>query len=117
MFPTLTRDHLAQRTLGAIRAVRSFLLLEDDHDVDWEVDRDEPAREHHPHRASLRMRRHARRAGAMAPPCHVCLSPLERLGTLHCRAHARQEQAGGRKAWRDKTPACRDGRGPLEPSG
>ena len=33
----------AQRALGALRLARSFLLLEDDYEVDWEVDQDERA--------------------------------------------------------------------------
>ena len=40
--------------LGALRLTRSFLLLEDDYDVDWEVDRNEPAETLHPHRVALR---------------------------------------------------------------
>ena len=43
MFPSAKNSKLAQRTLGALRLTRSFLLLEDDYDVDWEVDWDEPA--------------------------------------------------------------------------
>ena len=43
-----------------LRLARSFLLLEDDYDVDWEVDQDEPARDA-PHRAPLR-------GGCGAPP-------------------------------------------------
>ena len=42
MFATARAPTLAQRTLGALRLTRSFLLLEDDYDVDWEVDLDEP---------------------------------------------------------------------------
>ncbi|MGA8365070.1 MAG: hypothetical protein WB709_11180 [Solirubrobacteraceae bacterium] len=79
---------------------RSFLLLEDDYDVDWEVDQDEfgqdrsmidgifdrPAREraqmHHPHRAPLRGRSARVRAGAPARASQVCLCPVERSSTL-----------------------------------
>jgi len=42
MFASVKHSSLAQRTLGALRLTRSFLLLEDDYDVDWEVDLDEP---------------------------------------------------------------------------
>src|SRR5271169_1566676 len=38
MFPSSRTSALAQRALDALRLTRSFLLLEDDHDVDWEVD-------------------------------------------------------------------------------
>jgi hypothetical protein len=73
---------LAQRTLGALRLTRSFLLLEDDYDVDWEVDRDETLTQPHPHRAPLRGpgRRsrcvRTRRAGQGVSARHICLSPV-----------------------------------------
>ncbi|HLM84729.1 MAG TPA: hypothetical protein VK272_00930 [Solirubrobacteraceae bacterium] len=95
MFPPRTSSKLAQRTLDALRVARSFLLLEDDHSIDWEVDQDEHARASHPHRAPLRGRRVARRPGAVAPVCHVCLCPVERGGTLHQRAGAREGHATG----------------------
>ena len=38
------------------RLTRSFLLLEDDYDVDWEVDQDELGRGDHPHRAATARR-------------------------------------------------------------
>jgi hypothetical protein len=86
----------AQRLVGALRLIRSFLLLEDDYDVDWEVDRDELANRHqdgrerartgiglssaaHLHREPLRANgeeRRRRRAGAVAGPDHVCLCAL-----------------------------------------
>jgi hypothetical protein len=77
---------------------RSFLLLEDDNDVDWEVGQDELAPPPHVHRAALRRGGVARRPGATAPRSHVCLSPVERVGTLHPRVRARQEQAAGGSA-------------------
>ncbi len=79
---------------------RSFLLLEDDYDVDWEVGQDEMVPPPHVHRAALRRGgvALARRPGATAPTCHVCLSPVERVGTLHPRVRARQEQAAGGSA-------------------
>ena len=54
MFSSPRTSTLAQRALGALRLTRSFLLLEDDYDVDWEVDQDEPRVSAHPHRAPLR---------------------------------------------------------------
>jgi hypothetical protein len=83
MFPSTNNSKLAQRTLGALRLTRSFLLLEDDYDVDWEVDRDEPVGQIHPHRVPLRGRtsgesRASRRAGQLAPREHFCLSPFGR---------------------------------------
>jgi hypothetical protein len=92
MFPSKKSSKLAQRTLGALRLTRSFLLLEDDYDVDWEVDRDEPVRPMHPHRVPLRgptgrERAVARRVGQPAPREHVCLSPISRT-THHRRTNA-----------------------------
>ncbi|HLB20807.1 MAG TPA: hypothetical protein VK605_01755 [Solirubrobacteraceae bacterium] len=83
MFASAKTSTLAQRTLGALRLTRSFLLLEDDHDVDWEVDRDEELTQTHPHRMALRgpgrrSRRAAprRRPGEGAPAQSVCISPV-----------------------------------------
>ncbi len=83
MFASTKNFALAQRTLGALRLTRSFLLLEDDYDVDWEVDLDEPLTQPtHPHRASLRgpgsrSRRLAkRRPGQSEATRHHCLSPI-----------------------------------------
>jgi hypothetical protein len=76
MFPSTRTSTLAQRALGALRLTRSFLLLEDDYDVDWEVDLIEPGRTVHPHRVPLRGRFAAnRRPGQPAPTKHVCLCP------------------------------------------
>jgi hypothetical protein len=77
---------------------RSFLLLEDDYDVDWEVDQDEPSRgcprereqvlagsdpalealegpDRHPHRSWLRERSRRSRGGAAMPAAQICLCP------------------------------------------
>jgi hypothetical protein len=84
MFASAKTSPLAQRTLGALRLTRSFLLLEDDYDVDWEVDRDEAMTQTHPHRTPLRgpgrRSRNApprRRAGQAAPAQHFCISPVD----------------------------------------
>jgi hypothetical protein len=76
MFPSSRTSTLAQRTLDALRLTRSFLLLEDDHHVDWEVDRDEPNTSAHPHRAPLRVRAPSRRPGQAPPAPQHCVSPL-----------------------------------------
>lgn len=94
MFPCIYTPLLARRLLGALRVIRSFLLLEDDYDVDWEVGRDEPVessmcggrppgrevpdRGDHPHRIALRSRLDTRRPGMAAPREQVCLCPLPR---------------------------------------
>ncbi len=75
MFSSLRTSPLAQRALGALDLARSFLMLEDDIAVDWEVDRDEPTQPVHPHRVPLRRRSEARRPGLPAPVYHVCLTP------------------------------------------
>lgn len=95
MFATAKTSTLAQRTLGALRLTRSFLLLEDDYDVDWEVDRDEALTQTHPHRVPLRgpgrrSRRAAirRRAGQGVPTRHVCISPVNAVNVAPGRAPA-----------------------------
>jgi len=50
-------------------------MLEDDYDVDWEVDRNEPSVPLHPHRVPLRRRSAERRPGAPAAAGQVCLTP------------------------------------------
>jgi hypothetical protein len=83
MFPSGKNSTLAQRTLGALRLTRSFLLLEDDYDVDWEVDLDESLAQNHPHRATLRgpgsrsRRLPDRRPGEPISSDDRCLSPVE----------------------------------------
>ncbi len=83
MFATASNSRLAQRTLDALRLTRSFLLLEDDYEVDWEVDvEDEPVAHEHPHRVWLRgvggrsRTSRARRGGTVAPTRAVCTSPV-----------------------------------------
>ncbi len=73
---------------------RSFLLLEDDYDVDWEVDQDESGRgdtrgrgdaatEPHPHRSPLRGGCVPRRAGQPIPASHFCVSPVNPVTSVH----------------------------------
>jgi hypothetical protein len=75
MFPS-SSSSLARRALGALRLTRSFLMLEDDYSVDWEVDWDEPSGEAHPHRAPLRGGFVRRRPGEPATAPQPCLSPI-----------------------------------------
>jgi hypothetical protein len=77
MFPSTRTSTLAQRALGALRLTRSFLLLEDDREVDWEVDQDARGPALHPHRVALRGRLSPRRPGEPLKRPHVCLCPLE----------------------------------------
>jgi hypothetical protein len=101
MFPSSRTSTLARHTLGALRLTRSFLLLEDDYDVDWEVDWNEPIGETHPHRAPLRGRSVSRRPGQPALRAQLCLSPVSSLGSSH--ASARQASSAAERSPRKKT--------------
>jgi hypothetical protein len=91
MFPPATKSKLAQRALGALRIGRSFLLLEDDYDVDWEVGQDESRPVAHPHRAPLRRGSVKRRAGQVPARPQTCISPIE--AARHGGHEARQRVA------------------------
>jgi hypothetical protein len=83
MFSPTRTSTIKQRTLGALGLARSFLLLEDDSAVDWEVGQDELAEVAHPHRAALRgraieRRLPRRRPGEGPPSDHICLCPVGR---------------------------------------
>lgn len=110
MFSSLPRSSLAQRAFGALDLARSFLLLEDDYEVDWEVDENEPTTPIHPHRTPLR-RSLNRRPGGTVPVSHICLSPTEngqpvrqgiarapREGPVPARRGSRAERVGTRSA-------------------
>jgi hypothetical protein len=87
MFPS-SSSSLAQRALDVLRLTRSFLLLEDDYSVDWEVDWDEPSSEAHPHRVPLRGGFVRRRPGEPATAPQLCLSPIfSPAGMLRGRTH------------------------------
>jgi hypothetical protein len=95
MFPPTRNSTLAQRTLAALRLTRSFLLLEDDYDVDWEVDQDEPGQSAHPHRVPLSGRvggaRHlaSRRPGQPGARPQVCVSPVNRAAPARAERRCR----------------------------
>src|ERR1700729_2192741 len=92
MFPS-ANSSLARRALDALRLTRSFLTLEDDYAVDWEVDRDEPSREApHPHRVPLRGGSIRRRPGEPAPEPQLCLCPVTpSAGATRGRSHRSSE--------------------------
>jgi hypothetical protein len=93
MFSSTRTSTLAQRALGALRLTRSFLLLEDDQAVDWEVDRDEHFRVAHPHRAPLRGRSsQLRRPGQPLAPSHACLCPVRRVPVAPVTGSRRSRQ-------------------------
>jgi hypothetical protein len=81
MFPPKNTSKLAQRALGAVRVARSFLLLEDDYDVDWEVDQDARCHAPHPHRAPLRRGSAPRRPGQLHHASQHCISPVAQSGS------------------------------------
>jgi len=80
MFPTRRTSPALQRAPGALRKLRSLLLLEYDNEVDWEVDQEHAQPPEHPHRAplrdSLRARARPRRPGQSVQVSHACLSPV-----------------------------------------
>ncbi len=95
MFSPKRTSKLGQRALDALGLVRSFLLLEDDYDVDWEVDQEERFEVDHPHRAALRRgavaeRLAHRRPGQLEAPPQVCISPIARNGSARGRVVARR---------------------------
>jgi len=95
MFSPDRTSKLGQRALDALGLVRSFLLLEDDYDVDWEVDQEERFEVDHPHRAALRRgavaeRLAHRRPGQPQTPAQVCISPVSGNATTRGRAPVRR---------------------------
>jgi hypothetical protein len=98
MFPPARTSTLAQRALDALRLTRSFLLLEDGHDVDWEVGQHEHLQVIHPHRAPLRGRRGPRRPGQPTAAAQVCLCPILRARAQHpVRGRERTGQASAER--------------------
>ena len=91
MFPPGPNSLLAQRALSALRLTRSFLLLEDDYDVDWEVDRNEHYGSAHPHRAPLRGRVGQRRPGQPGPALAACLCATASAAAVSPSARPRRE--------------------------
>jgi hypothetical protein len=100
MFPYANNRQSASRLIGALRLIRSFLLLEDDYDVDWEVGQDGPygdmgvtvgsfvdgpTREwrswspldrEHPHPRTMHVDRRERRPGSVRTREQGCSCPL-----------------------------------------
>jgi hypothetical protein len=109
MFSYKRTSKLSHRALGALRLTRSFLLLEDDYDVDWEVDRNERAQAEHPHRMPLRSRSAHRRPGQPPLTPQRCVSPVPRA--TNPRTPSRPRAAGAPRLPRgvglvDALPAC-----------
>jgi hypothetical protein len=98
-----------QRALAAAGMLRSFLLLEDDRSVDWEVDQDGETREVQVRRAPLHERRlKPRRPGESPARPHVCLAPVEATSVRHelgVSSHARSRGSVAREY--DGRPPCR----------
>jgi hypothetical protein len=118
MFSSLRTSQLAQRALGAADLARSFLMLEDDECVDWEVDRSEPLAPVHPHRAPLRRPSFSRRPGAAPVAPQVCISPTfyGRPATRGIAGAERESELSARRgsrAGRTETRAARDRHGRI----
>ena len=108
MFPSANPE-LAQRALRAYRLTRSFLLLEDDYDVDWEVDQDERVGADHPHRAVLSIwviadRLAHRRPGEPERGNVPCLCPVGRTAPTSTRGEGARASNG--RVPRDLDTAC-----------
>jgi hypothetical protein len=85
VFCSLAPSTLAQRARNALSLTRSFLLLEDDDPVDWEVDREDRLVSEEPtwaraHRRQLCGRRAVRRRGQTPARPQVCICPIDRAG-------------------------------------
>src|SRR5256885_6507853 len=114
MFPSVRTSALAQRALGALRLTRSFLLLEDDHEVDWEVDENEPpacaGMRRTPLRGVAAVTTAARRPGQPAPARHVCtVGPdggVDAFSPRLTRSRASRTATGRPQAARNETPAA-----------
>jgi hypothetical protein len=119
MFSSLRTSQLAQRALGAADLARSFLMLEDDECVDWEVDRSEPIAPVHPHRAPLRRPSYSRRPGAAPVAPQICVSPTfygrpATRGIAGAERESEQLSARrGSRAGRTETRAARDRHGKI----
>jgi hypothetical protein len=107
MFCSTPKNKLAQRALDALRVARSFLLLEDDYEVDWEVGQDGRTRVSHPHRAPLRGGCAQRRAGEVPARRQACLSPVG--WPEHASHGARGRRSESKPAPDLGSEACRDG--------
>ena len=95
---------------------RSFLLLEDDYDLDWEVDQDERVPPPHPHRRALGLRAIADRLAHRRPAEPAarelpCLCPVGRTAPVPNRAGGARAAKG--RAPRDLAQTCE--RSPAAP--
>jgi hypothetical protein len=106
MFPPTPKNKLAQRALGALRVARSFLLLEDDYEVDWEVGQDERTAVPHPHRAPLRGGCAQRRAGLVPARPQACLSPVACKGSVPNGARSRRADGSSGRGQIALTCSC-----------
>jgi hypothetical protein len=109
---SLGTSKLTQRALATAELLRSFLLLEDDRSVDWEVDRSREREEGqagraalHEHARSLARPPRARRPGEAPARPQLCLSPI--AGTPPGVHGARSRLLSlGRAAAREARPPC-----------
>ncbi len=107
MFPPTPKNKLAQRALGALRVARSFLLLEDDYEVDWEVGQDERTAVPHPHRAPLRGGCAQRRAGLVPARPQACLSPVACKDAAPNGARSHRAERSNERGQLEPTSSCK----------
>jgi hypothetical protein len=105
MFSSRTST-LAQRALAAAELIRSFLLLEDDYRVDWEVDRHDETEDVQATRAALHRRelkrpQRSRRPGESRAAVQLCLSPVG-----HSGRHERVRPRIAERAAHRGRPSC-----------
>ena len=97
---------LTQRALAAAGLIRSFLLLEDDPDVDWEVDGQDGSGDAQTTAAALHARKltrpvRTRRHGESAAASHPCLSPVGDSGR-HEQVRSRRSEGTSHRG----RPSC-----------
>jgi hypothetical protein len=115
---SLGTSRLTQRALATADLLRSFLLLEDDRSVDWEVDRSREREQAqvgratlHEHRRSLVRPCRVRRPGEGPASQQVCLSPV--AGTPAAPGRGVHEARGRLLSRGNSRLAERDGRPPC----
>ncbi len=113
MFSSLRRTPLAQRALGALDLARSFLLLEDDYAVDWEVDRGRAVRQDLTRTGSrCAGGTQTRRPGTVPAARQECISPTVsgRPATRGIAEATRESEFRARRGARAARPETRAAR-------
>lgn len=112
MFGSIINPNLAGRSRALLATARTLLLIEDDHDVDWEVDQETAAADPHPHRERLGAPwrpRHRRRPGQIPGREQVCLCPLPSRDGHRQAAPSMTRVAAAGSAERQRAASCAAG--------